>query len=46
MGSSLGFVGVAVQFVNKLADNLHLLLTGWICRVVLAHGSEMSFNDC
>lgn len=44
-GNGLGFVGVVVQFVHKFPDNLHLLLTGWICRVVLAHKNEISFKD-
>lgn len=47
-GSSLGIVGTVVEFVNKFPDNLHLppiLLTGWICRVLLAHENEVSFSD-
>lgn len=44
-GNGLGFGGVVVQFVHKFPDNLHLLLTGWICRVVLAHKNEISFKD-
>lgn len=43
-GSSLGTAGVVVQFVNKFPDNFHLLLTGWICRAVLAHENEISFK--
>lgn len=42
-GSSLGIAGV-VQFVNKFPDNFHLLLTGWICRAVLAHENKISFE--
>lgn len=44
-GSSFGLVEVVEWFINKFPDNLRLVLTGWICRVVLIHENEISFND-